>query len=443
MLDPMFGTDGVRGVPGTYPLDPETVGRIGAATAYVLANDHPRLLVGRDTRASGPAIEAQLAQGVAATGGTLVSAGVLPTPAVALLTSTERFDAGVVVSASHNPYLDNGIKVLTADGEKASPELEARIEARVLDASWRVPETGSVAPEVVDLGARYVAHTSAVLEGAPPFTSRMAVDCANGAMSDVAPRLLRGLGLDVTPLNDVPDGRNINDGCGSTHMDPLRRMVAEGDFAMGLALDGDGDRVILVDDTGAMVDGDAMLLICARWMHASGRLAGHGVVATVMSNAGLEIALRAAGIAMHRCAVGDRQVRDAMITHGAVLGGEQSGHIIFSDLLPTGDGLVTALSVIRVMAETGRSLAELAADLETYPQVLVNVSVQAKPPIESVPAIAAAIRDAETALAGAGRVLVRYSGTEPLLRVMIEGKAGTDVHGLADAIATRVREHLG
>ena len=417
--------------------------RIGAATAHVLARDRPRLLVGRDTRVSGPAIEAQLAEGVAAAGGTLVSAGVLPTPAVALVTATWRFDAGIVVSASHNPHPDNGIKVLTSAGEKASPELEERIEARVRDESWRVPETGPVTPEVVELGLRYVAHASTVLKGLPPFTLRLAVDCANGAMSGVAPRILGGLGLDVTTVNDAPDGRNINDACGSTHPEALGRIVAEGDFAMGLALDGDGDRVILVDETGAVVDGDTMLLICARQMQASGRLAGHGVVATVMSNIGLEIALRASGIVMHRCGVGDRQVRDAMIAHGAVLGGEQSGHIIFSDLLPTGDGLVTALSVIRVMAETGRSLAQLAGDLETYPQVLVNVPIQMKPPIDSVPAIAAAIRGAETALDGAGRVLVRYSGTEPLLRVMIEGRAGTDVNGLAEAIATRVREHLG
>ena len=439
----LFGTDGVRGTPGTYPLDDRTVARIGAATARVLRTDHPRVLVGRDTRESGARLERQLARGVTAAEGTLVSVGVMPTPAVAFLTADRQFEAGIVVSASHNPFPDNGIKVLTAAGEKASAELERRIETLVVDESWDVPGTTETRIETVDLSDAYVAHARRPLAGTKALPLRVAVDCANGATSVVAPRVLRETGFDVMAINAAPDGRNINIECGSTYPEPLREAVVEHRCDLGLAFDGDGDRVILVDHQGAVVDGDAMLFICARHLKAAGRLANDAVVATVMSNVGLETALREAGIALHRCAVGDRQVREEMIARGVVLGGEQSGHIIFADLLPTGDGLLTALSVIRVMVDADQTLAALIRGLETYPQVLVNVKVRTKPALDTLPDVGDAIRAAESQLGEDGRVLVRYSGTEPLLRVMIEGRDPSIVQRLADSIADRVRQHLG
>ena len=440
----MFGTDGVRGTPGRAPLDARTIARLGAAAARTIGPRGATFLAVRDTRESGAWIEGHLARGVAHAGGTLVSAGVLPTPAAAFLVATGEFDGGMVVSASHNPFPDNGIKVLSADGSKASPALEAEIEALVTDESWDVPAGDCPAPEPRDLSAGYLAHAAGVLADCAALPSlRVAADCANGAMSRAAPDVLRRLGFDVVALNVEPDGRNINRDCGSTHPEGLQRAVVDRGCRIGLAFDGDGDRVILVDHRGAVADGDAMLFICARHLHERGRLPGNAVVATVMSNVGLEVGLRAAGVALHRCPVGDRQVRAAMAAHGAVLGGEQSGHLIFSDLLPTGDGLLTALSVIKVMAETGRSLADLRQDLDIYPQVLINVPVRAKPDLASEPRIAATIRRAEQSLGAAGRVLVRYSGTEPLLRVMIEGPEAGAVRQLADDVAAAAQEVLG
>ena len=440
----MFGTDGVRGTPGRAPLDARTIARIGAAAARAIGSRGATLLAARDTRESGAWIEGHLARGVAHAQGTLVSAGVLPTPAAAFLVSTGAFDGGMVISASHNPFPDNGIKVLSADGGKASPVLEAEIESLVSDQSWDVTASDGAAPDSRDLSDAYLAHAAGVLADCPSLPPlRIAADCANGAMSRAAPEVLRRLGFDVVALNVEPDGRNINRDCGSTHPAGLQRAVVDHGCQLGLAFDGDGDRVILVDHRGAVVDGDAMLFICARHLHERGRLPGNAVVATVMSNVGLEVGLRAAGVAVHRCPVGDRQVRAAMVTHGVVLGGEQSGHLIFSELLPTGDGLLTALSVIRVMAETGRSLADLRQALDIYPQVLINVPVRAKPDLASEPRIAATIRKAEETLGGAGRVLVRYSGTEPLLRVMIEGPEAGAVRQLADDVAAAAQEVLG
>ena len=440
----MFGTDGVRGTPGLSPLDERTVSRLGAATARVLGANAVTLLAARDTRESGPWIEEHLARGVTHEHGTLVSVGVMPTPAAAFLAASQEFDGALVISASHNAFPDNGIKVLTAEGEKASPELEARIEAVVADESWSVSVEALPVVDSRDLTEAYLAHARGVLAGCEPMPPiRIAADCANGAMSVVAPQVLRQLGFDVVVLNADPDGRNINAGCGSTHPEGLQQAVIARGCQLGLAFDGDGDRVILVDHRGSLVDGDAMLFICARFLKAHGRLSGNAVVATVMSNIGLEIALRAIGIAVERCPVGDRQVRDAMAARGIVLGGEQSGHVILSELLPTGDGLLTALSVIRVISETGQDLVELRRGLDVFPQALVNVPVSIKPDLASEPEIARAIKEAERTLAGQGRVLVRYSGTEPLLRVMVEGKDSGTVQKLADSIAAEVRRRLG
>ena len=438
----IFGTDGVRGTPGTYPLDEETIVRLGAATVRVFGLDRTRLLVARDPRDSGPLIERLLNAGVEAEGGTLVSAGVIPTPAAAFLASSE-FDGAFVISASHNPYPDNGIKLLTGDGEKASPELEARLSDVVADQSWSPGRSDAIGPATCDLVEDYLTHLRRVLPAVDGLAgSRIAVDCANGATSVVAPRVLRDIGLDVVALNVKPDGRNINEDCGSTHPEALQRVVRDQGCRMGVAFDGDGDRAILVDADGAVVDGDAVLFLCAKHLLAEGRLPGNGIVATVMSNIGLEIVLRQAGILVHRCPVGDRSVRDEMLYRGCVLGGEQSGHIIFSELLPTGDGILTALSVLRVMQATGSELAELTRGLDVLPQVLLNVPVNTKPDLAHEPEIQEAIADAERVLGDQGRVLVRYSGTESLLRVMIEGHDPAEVQQLAESIADRARTRL-
>lgn len=444
MTASIFGTDGVRGTPGEYPLDPSTISRLGAATVRIVDATDPKLLVARDTRESGPQIERHLAAGVEAEHATLVSIGVMPTPAAAFLSMSEGFDAAFVISASHNPFPDNGIKVLTGDGAKASPELEAHLSEVISETSWPPRFGPAQLLETRDVADAYIAHASQVLSGTENFvSSRIAVDCANGAMSAVAPALFRELGFDVITLNAEPDGRNINAGCGSTQPQGLQEVVRERGCRVGVAFDGDGDRAILVDGGGAVVDGDAMLFVCATHLESQAALPGSAVVATVMSNIGLEVALRDAGIVMHRCPVGDRQVLEEMRRRGAVLGGEQSGHIIFLNLLPTGDGLLTTLSVLRVMADTGRELAELRAGLHIYPQVLLNVPVRAKPDLEDEPEIIQATRRAEAILGDEGRVLVRYSGTEPLLRVMIEGRDKAMVDNLAGAIAQCARDRLG
>lgn len=441
----MFGTDGVRGTPGVPPLDPPTVSRLGAATVKALGVAGGCLLVARDTRESGPVLEYQLAGGVQSAGGRLVSVGVLPTPAAAWLTATNAFDGAFVISASHNPYPDNGIKVLTADGEKASADLESAVAAIVADASWEPAVPSSPVVERQDLGPAYERFVASTFGGDRAWAAgcRIAVDCANGATSDGAPRVLHELGFEVIVGHDHPDGRNINDGCGSTHPESLVRMVHGSECRLGVAFDGDGDRAILVDGTGAVVDGDAMLFICASHWQAEGRLPGGGIVATVMSNIGLEIALRHRGVSLHRCPVGDRSVREAMRRHGVAMGGEQSGHLIFSDYLPTGDGLLTTLMVLRVMRETGRELAELRQGFEVYPQLLLNVPVRTTPELGTQPSIVEAIEAAERTLGSTGRVVVRYSGTEPILRVMIEGRDRDVVRRLAGSIADRASECLG
>jgi phosphoglucosamine mutase len=444
----LFGTDGIRGKAGAAPLVPETVARVGAALVRVLSGVTPagaplRFVIGRDTRESGTWIEDELARGLMSEGATVVSAGVLPTPAIAYLARTEGFDAGLVISASHNPYEDNGIKVFGGSGVKLTQALEATVEAMVEDRSWQVVERGG-GVERRDLSAPYLEHLAMILAGSKPLTrSAIVVDCANGATAGIAPGFLAGLGLDVRPLGVTPDGRNINLQCGSTHLDGLAQAVVASGARMGIAFDGDGDRALFVDHTGAIVDGDAVLLMAAVHLKQESRLPGNTVVATVMSNIGLEIALRDCGIGLVRTAVGDKYVMEEMVKSGLALGGEQSGHIIFSDHLFTGDGMATALHVLRMMAQSGRELAELAGLLVTYPQVLVNVRVRERSDYMLVPAIAAAMRRAEAGLAGHGRLLVRYSGTEPLLRIMLEGKDTAEIRGWADEIAGTVREHLG
>jgi phosphoglucosamine mutase len=446
MTSRLFGTDGVRGVAGTPPLDPETIARLGAALVRAMGvrDRSPRLLVGRDTRESGEWIERALARGIRAEGASLTSAGVIPTPAVAYITRAAGFDAGIVISASHNPYHDNGIKVFSGKGEKFTETLEAAVEAIVADVSWRVPPGGDEAVEASDFVDAYIGHARLALPNPERLGAlRLAIDVANGATTPVAPRLFREMGFDVTVLSDQPDGRNINLRCGSTHPERLAGVVRQDGYRLGVAFDGDGDRAIFVDAAGQVIDGDAVMLMCAKHLKTLGLLAGNAVVATVMSNIGLELALREAGIELVRCPVGDKYVMEEMLKRGLSLGGEQSGHIIFSEHLFTGDGIVTALCVLRVMADTGREVADLASELVSYPQVLLNVKVREKRDLREVPAIADAMARVEERLAGQGRLLVRYSGTEPLLRVMIEGRDQQEIQAWASEIVATVQEHLG
>ena len=442
----LFGTDGMRGVAGVPPLDETTVARVGAALVRATGDDGPRLrvLVARDTRESGPWIESALARGLASGGAVMVSAGVLPTPGVAYLTPRDGFDAGIVISASHNPFDDNGIKIFGRTGEKLGEDVERRIEALVADPSWGVADGAAPAVEHRDLSGEYLEHARRILGDAGPLSGALvALDCANGATAEVAPGFFRSLGFRVDAMGVAPDGRNINLHCGSTHIESLRSRVVGDGATLGVAFDGDGDRALFVDHTGRIVDGDAVLLMAATQLKREGRLPGDAVVATVMSNIGLEIALRAEGIALARCPVGDKYVKEEMQRRGLALGGEQSGHVIFADHLMTGDGIGTALQVLRVMAATGRSLADLAAPLVTYPQVLVNVRVRERGDYMQVPAIARAIRGVEERVDGHGRVLIRYSGTEPLLRIMLEGRDQAEVAAWAEEIAAVVREHMG
>jgi phosphoglucosamine mutase len=444
----LFGTDGVRGKAGDFPLDPPTVRRLGGALARALApaTGTPALLAGRDTRESGSWIERELAAGIRSQGGTMVSAGIVPTPAIAYLTPRLGFTAGVVISASHNPFDDNGIKVFSGAGEKFTERLEGQVEAIVDDGSWSIAEGEAGAVEVLDYRERYVEHLKEILGGAGPSAHagiRIAVDCANGATVSVAPRVFRELGIDAAFIGVEPDGRNINLACGSTHPERLSQMVAADGYRLGIAYDGDGDRAIFVDASGRVVDGDAVMLMCARQMKAEGRLRGDAVVATVMSNIGLELALREAGIEMVRTAVGDKYVMEEMARRGLALGGEQSGHVIFSDYLFTGDGIATSLNVLRTMAATGRELADLASQLTAYPQVLLNLRVQQKVDLKTIPAVAAVIDSVEQRLAGHGRLLVRYSGTEPLLRVMLEGRDREEIRRWGQEVIDAVKLHLG
>jgi phosphoglucosamine mutase len=410
------------------------------------------VLIGRDTRESGIWIEAELARGLVSEGATVVSAGVVPTPAVAYLAGTEAFDVGIVISASHNPYEDNGIKVFSGAGVKVTEAVERDVERLVADATWPGPaavegpvRSDRAAVEVsADLADHYLAHLRQILPDAGALRGwPIVVDCANGATAPHAPGLFRSLGFDVKAIGADPNGRNINLNCGSTHLELLARHVVERGARLGIAFDGDGDRTLLVDHNGRTVDGDAIMLMAARQLQHENKLPQSTIVATVMSNIGLEIALGELGITMVRRPVGDKYVMEEMARRGLALGGEQSGHIILAEYLFTGDGMATALFVLRIIAESRVDLADLASAMVSYPQVLVNVPVRERADYMQVPAIAELIRRVESDLAGHGRLLVRYSGTEPLLRIMLEGKDDHEIRAWAQEIAGAVREHLG
>jgi len=444
----LFGTDGVRGKAGEFPLDVTTIRRLGAALVRALRHDGEnsgaiKFLAGRDTRESGAWIEQELAFGIQSQGGTFTSTGVVPTPAIAYLTPRLEFSAGVVISASHNPFEDNGIKVFSGAGEKFTETLERQVEAIIADSSWSVPGDAAGPVAERDLRSEYLDHLRDILPAAHRAQGmRIAIDCANGATATVAPRLFREMGFDVSCIGVTPDGRNINLGCGSTAPDTLAKLVVDGHHALGVAFDGDGDRAIFVDRSGRIVDGDAVMLMCAKQMKAENGLKGNAIVATVMSNIGLELALRDAGIGMVRCSVGDKYVMEEMLRRDLSLGGEQSGHIIFSDYLFTGDGLATALNVLRTMSASGRGLGDLASELKTYPQVLMNLRVRQKTDLNTIPEVSGTIASVEARLAGNGRLLVRYSGTEPLLRVMLEGQDQLEIRQWGQEIIDVVKRHL-
>jgi phosphoglucosamine mutase len=444
----LFGTDGIRGVAGQPPLDAATVYAIGLALAHTLSKvtQSPRVLLGMDTRESSDWIAATLTAGLDAGGASVESAGVITTPAVAFLTQKHGFATGVVISASHNPWQDNGIKLFGSDGYKLPDALEMKIEEEIFRqlAGLTTPPQQTVPPEVNEADrAEYVRFLLAAVPGLSLDGRRIVVDCANGASSSVAPQLFSDLGGEVVITHASPDGRNINEACGALHPEIVAAQVKQQRASMGITFDGDADRALFADENGCVVNGDAVLLLAGRDLQARGLLTNSTVVATTMSNMGLEAALKRSGINMLRAAVGDKYVLEQMIATGAALGGEQSGHIIFTGRSTTGDGLLTALLLLDIVHRSGRSLAELVADLKVFPQVIVNVKVREKKPFEGIPAVVAAIRAAEAELADSGRVVIRYSGTEALARVMIEAESEPLMRHHADSIAGAIRGELG
>ena len=446
MPEKLFGTDGVRGVANTE-LTPSLVLALGAAAARTLGRGHtPRFIVGRDTRISGTLLESALAAGLCSMGAQVVSAGVIPTPAVASIARLQGFDAGVVISASHNPFADNGIKFFGGDGYKLDDALEAEIERLVPQAeSWQRPSGAGVGrlthdPHLRDL---YAEHLEETMEGVTLDGVKIVLDAANGANFELGPRVVTDLGAEIIALHCQPDGVNINADCGSLHPEEMMRRTAEEGAGIGIAFDGDADRVIFSDEKGRKVDGDRVMLLVGRHLAGQGKLTNNTVVGPIMSNMGLEVALRQSGLTLLRTAVGDRYVSEAMRRDGHVVGGEKSGHLIFGHLTTTGDGLLTALQVLKVMRETGQPLSVLADQMTEYPQTLLGVKVNDRQSWQSDPDIQRAISDAEAQLAGRGRLNVRASGTEKLVRVMAEGPDQAEIDALAREIVSVVQKKVG
>jgi phosphoglucosamine mutase len=441
----LFGTDGIRGEAGEYPLDTTTVTKIGAAVATVLGKRLGRpakLVSGRDTRESGPWIEEAFHAGVRSVGAEGESAGVITTPGIAFLTREFNFDAGIVISASHNPFHDNGIKVFLPSGRKLDEESERKIE-EIVHSSDEIPgnESAIVSGRESEFKAAYLDYLSAQFEGLDLNGVKIVADCANGAASGFAADLFRRFGADVTVINDRPDGKNINLDCGSLHLEHLQKAVVEHHADFGVAFDGDADRALFVDEKGSIVDGDATLWILANHLKERGKLASGKVVATVMSNIGLESALRNESIELIRASVGDKYVLEELLSSGAEIGGEQSGHIILPDTSLVGDGMMTAMFVLSAMKRA--KFSELCNGFVQFPQVLVNVKVKEKRPFDEVAGIASAARDLEAKLGTDGRLLLRYSGTENLARVMIEGKDQAEITVLANDLAAVIKQELG
>lgn len=446
----LFGTDGVRGVANEYPMTSEMVVKIGRAVAYFFQkkNTRSKIIVGKDTRISGDMIEQWLVSGICSMGSDAYLSGILPTPGIAFLTASMGGDAGVVISASHNPFYDNGIKIFQRDGFKLSDETETKLERLLLDKHFPIPgqtiqDTGRI-KYIENAEKRYVDFLLQTLPNDFFIKDlKIVIDCSNGATYRVAPQLFSRLGADVESLFVQPDGKNINNGCGSEHTQVLVKKVREKKADIGLAFDGDGDRMVAVDELGNLLTGDQILSICSSLMKQKGTLKNNRVVTTVMSNIGLEIALKEMGIKHVTTRVGDRYVLEKMISDGAVLGGEDSGHMIFLDHHTTGDGILTALKLIEAMEKEVRPLSVLNRKMNLFPQSLLNVSVKRKPDIQKVPGIADAIKSVETSLGKEGRVLVRYSGTQPLCRIMVEGPTIETTRNYCKMIADTVQRELG
>ncbi len=452
----LFGTDGIRGTAGVFPLDERTVTRVGAALIRTLlhhaAAGPPRVVIGRDTRESGEWIERAIAAGASLTGATCTAAGVVPTPGIAWMARTGGFAAGVMISASHNPYRDNGIKIFSASGYKLPDEEEAAIERLVLDEGTPplLPESaeGSSRREVpaapADLIDGYVEFLRQSVSPGVRFDGiRVVLDCANGASCSVAPGVFTALGADVVPIFDTPDGRNINSGCGSLHPDRLAATVKERGADLGIAFDGDADRTLFVSSDGSVADGDVLMHQAACHLKERGQLPGDLVVTTVMSNLWLERSLAERGIRLARTQVGDRYVLQEMIRSGAALGGEQSGHMIFADRSTTGDGIMTALRLMEILVANDDTVAGWLSQVQAFPQILLNVPVASRPDLSSHPVIGAEADRVIQKLGGDGRLVLRYSGTEPLARVMIEGTDRDQVETLARDLAGVIEQEIG
>jgi phosphoglucosamine mutase len=445
----LFGTDGIRGIANREPMTCETALKLGRAAAYLFKRRAGRhqIVIGKDTRLSGYMLESALTSGICSMGVDVLLVGPLPTPAIAFLTRSLRADAGVVISASHNPYQDNGIKFFSSEGLKLPDEFEARMEALLLtdEIAHLRPTADEVgkAYRIDDAEGRYIEFVKRSLPKVFDLQGlKVVVDCANGSAYKVSPKVLRELGATVWVIADKPDGTNINDHCGAVHPEALQAAVREHGADIGIAHDGDADRTIFVNAEGRVVDGDHIMAAVAIDLHERELLRGATLVGTVMSNFGLELAMNKAGIQLVRTPVGDRYLLERMLADGYNLGGEQSGHYIFLDHNTTGDGLISALQVLELMKRTKRSLAELAAVMTPVPQILLNVKVKSKVDLSTVPHVQEAIRAGEARLHGTGRVLVRYSGTELLLRIMVEGEHADLIHEVGDAVAAVVRTHL-
>jgi phosphoglucosamine mutase len=450
----LFGTDGIRGVAGEFPLTLESTCLIGRALGHDLIrlNPHARVVIGQDTRESSSWIADRVTLGLVSSGCEVHSAGVITTPGVAYLARSRSYAAGVVISASHNPWTDNGIKVFSSDGFKLPDSHELAIEQEIFallqNPERYVPVSLKPAPSLPGEASLRHAYVEWLAQSVKTDLSRLRVlvDCANGAATAEAPGLFQACGIQATYLSSSPDGKNINDNCGALHPQALAQAIAKkkGQFDLGVTFDGDADRVLFSDASGQVVNGDAVLLLVARDLQSRGALTGSTIVATTMSNMGLEIALRKAGVRMLRADVGDKYVLEEMLKTGSILGGEQSGHIIFRDgEATTGDGLLTALRVMEIMARGGKSLEDLVGDLKVFPQTIQNIRVREKIPFTQVPEIQRTIEAAELELDGNGRVVVRYSGTEALARVMVEAESEKKMRELAADIAGAIKNALG
>ena len=446
----LFGTDGIRGVANIFPMTPEMVLSIGKATAHVFkekcGKKKPKFVIGKDTRLSGYMIENALASGIVSVGADVLLVGPMPTPAIAHLTKALNADAGIVLSASHNPAEDNGIKIFSENGHKLSDNVEDEIEKYVLSGKIKTEHIkGDLigkAHRVDDAKERYIEFAKASVESMSMKGLRVILDCANGAAYNTAPHILSELGAEVVVLNDRPDGLNINLDCGALHPEKMMEVVKEENAHIGIALDGDADRVIVCDENGRSVDGDHIIAICAINMKEKGTLKKNSVVVTIMTNKGFDIAMAKERIKVVKTKVGDRYVVDEMRKKGYVLGGEQSGHIIFSNYTTTGDGMISALQLLRIMKERGKKLSKLAECMTSLPQVLVNVDVKEKKDISKLK-VNKNIKDAESKLGEKGRVLVRYSGTQNLCRIMIEGENKREIQKIANDIAKTMKKELG